>query len=360
MERFNTNQKCHDYLVQTRWNGRPQCPKCDNNQMNYYLKSRNIYKCSKCRKEFSILQGTILEKTRLPLTTWFLAMYLFTTKKRGVSSCQMAKWLGVRQPTAWFMLQRLREALKDENEIVLSGIVEADETFVGPKIDRDKRLQVARRIHEEEQDKIHGYSKEKRLRMGVKMRRGRKKGETKDVLQQRKIDNGGKTIYSAESNRVPFERGAVILGMVEKGGKIVMKKLGVNAKSTTKKIIYPHLIRHITSDSILVTDQLSVYDDTKKIFADHQTVNHNIGYVVNGIHSNNIENAWNHLKKMVDGTFFHLSYTHFDRYLNENTYRWNRRKESEKILFEDFIPLAFNKRISYERLTAGETNKMAA
>src|ERR1700758_1017298 len=128
LARFATDQMCHDYLVQVRWNGRPTCPKCGNDKMNYYINSRKVYKCSSCKKQFSLTKGTIFERSKLPLKTWFLAIYLFTTKKRGVSSYQMAGWLGVKQHTAWYVLQRLRKALENENDIVLSGIVEADET----------------------------------------------------------------------------------------------------------------------------------------------------------------------------------------------------------------------------------------
>ena len=349
--RFDTNEKCQAYLMQTRWkDGIPTCPKCENNKMNYYLKTRNVYKCSECYTQFSITQGTIFERTKIPLTQWFLAIFIFTTNKRGISSCQLAKWLGVKQHTAWFMLHRLREGIKEENNIILHGIVEADETYIGPKVNRDNRLQMARKIHEAEQDRIHGLTRSKRLKMGDKKKRGRKKGSTKEVLQQKAIDRGGRKYYSHHTERVPFEKGAVILGMVEQSGRVVMKKLGINFRSVTRENVYPHLLNHITRESIFVTDQLNVYAETGKFFAEHRTVNHDVGYVINDIHINGIENNWMHLKKTIKGTYFHLSYHHFEGYLNEITYRWNRRKESEKFLFEDFIPLAIHKSITYKSL----------
>ena len=358
--RFGTDQQCHAFLVQVRWNGRPQCPSCGNNEMNYYLSLRNIYKCSSCYKQFSVTQGTIFERSKIPLKKWFLAIYLFTTSKRGISSCQLAKWIGTRQKTAWFMLQRLREALKEENNIVLSGIVEADETFIYPKVRRDKRLQAARLKHEEEQDKLHGLTKDRRLKMGIKMKSGRKKGTTKEVIEQQRIARGGKP-YSSDkpSVRTPFEKGVVILGMIERDGKVVMKKLGTDNRFVTKENIYPHLINHISKEAVFVTDQLNLYDETSDLFAQHLTVNHNVGYVVDGIHNNNIENAWKHLKLMVRATYFHISYHHFEGYLNENVYRWNRRKESEQSLFDSFIPLVAGKTASYNRLTP-RGNKLAA
>jgi len=292
-----------------------------------------------------------------------MAIYLFTTKKRGVSSCQMAKWLEVKQHTAWYMLHRLRAALDQENEIVLSGIVEADETFVGPEIQRDLRLQVAKRKHDKEQDRLQNYSEGQRLKMGIKKKRGRKKGSTNEVLHQKMIDRGG-TLYDSHEHRLlerfQFEKTVVILGMMEHKGRAVMKILGRSKKDVTKKNVFPLLEKHITSNSILITDQLNLYDSTSKLFTEHLTVNHDKGYVIDGIHINNIENAWMHLKKMIDGTYFHLSYHHFEKYLNENTYRWNRRNESERNIFDSFIPMLAGKTTTYKKIITKGRDKQVA
>jgi transposase-like protein len=354
-KRFGTNKQCQDYLVQVLWDGKPKCPRCENSSMNYYLKSRKIYKCSKCYKQFSVIQGTIFERTRIPLRTWFLAIYLFTTKKRGISSVQMSKWLGIKQQSAWFLLHRLREAVKDENDIVLNGIVEADETFVGPDVRRDTRLQKLRSEHYAKQEAIHGMTPTKKYnhnrKHGIKSKTGRPKGATKEFMAQKRKEKG---------NRIPFERHTVILGMTEKNGRIVMKELGHSRKDINQENVFQHLRGHITSDSILITDESSAYVNSSNFFSKHKTVNHDIAYVIKGIHINNIENAWNHLKKVIDGTYFHLSHRHFSRYLNENTYRWNRRNESEKALFESFISFAADKRITYKKLIGKDVNKVAA
>jgi hypothetical protein len=297
----------------------------------------------------------------MPLTKWFMAIYIFTTMKRGISSCQLAKMLGIQQRSAWFMLQRLRLAMKDENNIVLEGIVEADETFCAPKIYRDKRLQTAKFKHDQEQEQLHGLSKELRLKKGIKLKKGRKKGSTKEVLEQKRIERGGKP-YSSDipDEKTPFERGAVILGMVERGGRIVMKKIGKNRRSTNRDNIYPLLRNHISKDAVFITDNLNLYDATSKFFTQHLTVNHKIGFVVDGVHSNTIENAWKHFKKMIDGTYSHLSFHHFDTYLDENTYRWNRRAYSELAIFESFMPLVTGKKVTYRMLTSGKSEKAAA
>ena len=266
----------------------------------------------------------------------------------------MAKWLDVKQTTAWFVMHRLREALKDENQIMLNGIVEADETFIGPNVNRDTRLQREMKNHYEEQDAIHGMRKDKaRRRRGFPAKNGRKKGSTKEVLAQKKLER------EAKGKRIPYEKHSIILGITEQGGKMIMKKLGNNKSSIHKDKIFPHLKKHISSDSILVTDEASVYQESKGFFSEHRTVNHKKGYVINKIHINNIENIWNHLKRTIEGTYFHFSDYHFNRYLDEHTYRWNRRKETEQSLFDSFFTLISGKEISYKNLT-GKEDKMAA
>lgn len=283
-----------------------------------------------------------------------MAIYFFTTKKRGISSYQLAKWLDIKQTTAWFVMHRLREALKDENQIILNGIVEADETFIGPNVNRDTRLQREMKKHYDEQDAIHGMSEAKRARHnrkhGIVNKGGRPKGTTKSFLEKRKLERG---------KRIPYEKHSIILGITEQGGKMIMKKLGNNRASIHKDIIFPHLKNHISSDSIFVTDEASAYQEVKGLFAEHRTVNHQKGYVINKIHINNIENIWNHLKRTIEGTYFHFSDYHFNRYLDEHTYRWNRRKETEQSLFDSFFTLVSGKEVSYKRLT-GKEYKMAA
>jgi transposase-like protein len=355
-KRFGTNEKCHDYLASIKWNGRPECIRCGNDNKNYYLPSRNLYKCSKCKKQFSVIQGTIFEGSKIPLTKWFLAIYIFTTKKRGVSSYQMAKWVGIKQQSAWFLLHRLREALKEENDIILQGIVESDETFVGPDISKNTRLQREQKEHYEKQEALHGVEKGKaRKRRGFAIKRGRKKGDTKEVRAQNKREK------EAKGKRVPFDKYTMVLGLTERnGGKIVLKKLGHGRPSVNAQNVHPHLRKHISAESIFITDQATVYNFAKNFFSEHQVVNHEETYVTkDGVHTNSIEGVWTHFKKMIDCTYFHLSQYHFDRYLNEYTYRWNRRNESEQSIFDSFMPLTTGKRIKYESLIVRE-NKMVA
>jgi transposase-like protein len=242
-ERFGTEEKCREFIASVKWsNSIPECPSCGNKHMNYYLTTRKIWKCSNksCRKQFSVIKGTIFENTNVPLVKWFKAIFLFTISKRGISSCQMARYLEVEQRTAWFIMQRLRAVIAEEANIVLEGVVEADETLIGPKISRDTRLQTAKKEHDTKQDELFGMTnRKKRLIRGEPAKRGRKKGSTKEVLAQKKAQREKEKLNKGE--RVPYEQDKIVLGMIQRDGKLVFKMLGISAKVRTKDNIYPLL-----------------------------------------------------------------------------------------------------------------------
>lgn len=281
-----------------------------------------------------------------------MTIYLLNTTKRGVSTRHIAKWVGVHQQTAWFMMHRIREAYKEENNILLLGEVESDETFVGPDINRDTRLQREQKEHNEEQDRIHGITKQKaRRKRGFPAKRGRKKGYTKEVLEQIRKEK------EARGQRKPFDKCTVVVGFSEKRGRIALKKLGDSKSDLNKEKVSKELFNCVSIKSVLFTDEASIYFEAGTQFADHKSVNHKETYVKDGVHINNIENVWNHFKRTVDGTYFHFSKQHFNRYLDEYTYRWNRRDETEKSIFESFFPLAIGKRLSYLTLIKDSPTK---
>lgn len=345
-ERFGTEKQCREYLIQKRWDGRPECPQCGNNHMNYYLSSRQTWKCSKCKKQFSLTKGTIFENSNLPLVTWFKAIFYFTTKKRGVSSCQLAEWLEIEQKSAWFLLHRLREVAKEENSIKLLGHVEVDETEIGPAISRDRRHVYAKKKHDKWQEELHGVGKKKARRIrGEPAKRGRKKGSTKEVLEKKRLEK------ERRGERMTYEQPMLILGMTERKGRVVLNLLGRSTKSVTKEAVYPLLKNHINSSSILFTDQNNIYDDTALHFKEHFSVNHSKHEYVNGIkHTNTIENVWNHLKRTIDGTYFHLSYQHIKKYIDEFSFRWNRRTWNNLEKVNSFLDCVTGKRLVYREL----------
>src|SRR2546423_9648770 len=134
MRKFNTEDKCRQFLIQQRWNGVPVCPYCGHNK-SYSIENGKRLKCAnnKCYKKFSVTVGTVMEASNIPLTTWLPAMYIIMAHKKGISSVQLAKDLGVTQKTAWFMNHRIRESLKENHPEMLWGHVESDETYLGRK-----------------------------------------------------------------------------------------------------------------------------------------------------------------------------------------------------------------------------------
>ena len=130
---FNNEQKCRDYLEQIRWPNGIICPHCSHEKCFKY-KNGKKYRCSGCKMDFSIRTGTIFADSRITLQKWFAAIYLITSHKKGISSLQLHRDLGVTQKTAWFMLHRIRKTLKIETSEKLSGIIEADETYIGGNI----------------------------------------------------------------------------------------------------------------------------------------------------------------------------------------------------------------------------------
>src|SRR5215213_4814482 len=135
MKKFEDEAKCREFLVQQRWNGVPVCPKCGHTKV-YNIENGKRFKCAnnKCYNKFSVTVGTVFEASNIPLSTWFPAMYLIISHKKGISSIQLAKDLGVTQKTSWFMLHRIRESLKSKGSSLLSNVVEVDEVYIGGKV----------------------------------------------------------------------------------------------------------------------------------------------------------------------------------------------------------------------------------
>src|ERR1700722_1032392 len=129
-ERFPDEDTCIDYLVEKRWHGKPICMHCGSYAV-YVCKSRRLFKCKDCSKQFTVRIGTIFEESRLPLRKWFLATYLLTSHKKGVSSIQMAKHLQITQKSSWFLLHRIRQAMLETGGDLFNGVVEVDETYIG-------------------------------------------------------------------------------------------------------------------------------------------------------------------------------------------------------------------------------------
>src|SRR5438552_1780018 len=138
IEQFGSEDRCHEYLEQLRWPDGVRCPRCDSDKISRIAKRRQ-FDCDACRYQFSVRVGTIFHDSKLPLWKWFLAVYMMGESKKSVSANQLKRMLGVSYKTAWYLCHRSRAAMKDEGEVYLRGIVEADETYVGGKLPRGHR-----------------------------------------------------------------------------------------------------------------------------------------------------------------------------------------------------------------------------
>lgn len=267
-KQFKTDADCLEFIYRKRHPEGALCPSCQRKDMFYPNAGRKSYSCA-CGFQISPTVGTIFHKSCTPLKSWFFAIFLMMTSKNGVAAKELQRQLGVTYKTAWRMAHQIRQLLK-EGPLALSGVVEADETFIG------------------------GYRKHKK---GV------------------------------PSNKTP------VFGMVERGGKIVAKVVpDVSAQS-----LLPQLEQHVVPQSKLITDEWHPYRRSVHRDFKHETVNHRKGEWVRAhVHTNSIEGFWSQLKRSIHGTFHSVSPQHLQKYVNEFSYRYNRRK-SETPMFLHLI-----------------------
>jgi transposase-like protein len=299
LDYYKDNDTCKKLLAQQLWNGGcPVCPHCAS--VGAYVTDRG-YRCKAkgCQKKFTVITGTIYENTKISLRIWFAAIYLITTHRKGISSHQLSRDLGVTQKTAWFILHRVREMLKDQApEMLLEGEVQVDETFVG--------------------------------------------GKTKNKHESKIERNSNGHAVSAQT---------AVMGAKDANGKVRAKKVP-NVKS---KELKKFIIANIAKGATMVTDEAPGYKGLVKHGYTHESVNHSVGEYVNlgKFHTNGIENFWSLFKRGVIGIYHHVSVKHLDRYCDEFAYRQNNRgiADPERL----FIALANSQgRLKYSDLIAKE------
>lgn len=269
---FRTESTCRKVIEESRWGEDVVCPYCGHHHCYKGYKGR--YVCPGCKNKFSCLVGTIFENTKVSLRKWFMAMYLITSHKKGISSNQLAKDIEVTQKTAWYMLHKIRVLLYQE-ETPMGGKIELDEVYIGGR----------------------EYFKHK-----SKQVRGTQGRSTKTKTP----------IFGIAERRV--------------GGNKVMAMV---VERTDRSTLLP-IVAHICKPgSHLYTDELSSYAPLSSMGYDHSIVIHGSRQYVDGeTYTNNIEGFWAHLKRMITGTYHTISPYHLQRYLNESVFRWNTRKQT--------------------------------
>lgn len=291
LEYFSCNPVCIRYLEAHRWQGNPICPHCASAKKPYVVDKGISYKCADkdCAKRFNVLTGTIFENTKLELRYWFAAIYLVANHKKGISSHQLARDLGITQKTAWFMLQRIREMLREQGQLILDGTVEADETFIGG-----------------EAKNRHGY-------------------------HGHKDDNGKPSKIYAGKQGKPKQP---VAGVVERGGKVILKPV----PNVGKKQLTGFIKDHVSTKALLYTDEHTGYASLPTEGYAHQTVNHSKGkYVIGDIHTQTIEGFWSQMKRGIYGVYHQVSVKHLGSYCNEFSYKWNTRKMEDQERFNQIL-----------------------
>lgn len=300
---FADDERAFEYMKSIRWpDGKVSCPRCGCEKVSF-ISTRKLWTCKECktRKQFTIKVGTILEDSAIKFDKWICAFWLIANAKNGVSSYEIARSLGVTQKTGWFMLQRIRLAMQSGTIEKLSGEVEADETYIGG---------LARNMHGS---------------------RNRKRGRGTGGI--------GKEI---------------VMGLLERGGKAKIKHIS-NAR---RKTVQGEVRENVEKGSKVYTDALASYKGLSDEYV-HEAVNHAECYVRGNVHTNGLENFWCLLKRCIKGTYVSVEPFHLFRYLDEQTFRFNERKDTDQGRFIKVISGILGKRLTYSELT-GKTEEAAS
>jgi transposase-like protein len=306
---FNDLDKAREALEMARWPNGPYCPHCGNSDEDLIAKVEGkikshragLYYCNECKGQFTVTVGTVFERSKVPLTKWWLATHLMASSKKGISAHQIHRMLGVTYKTAWFMCHRIREAMKDMNPEPMGGegkVIEADETYYG-------QLETPRKS---KQRKDRPYKNK-----GVRAKRA-------------------------------------VLGLVERGGKVRT----FHVQNASIEFVRDVIVTNVSRKSELNTDESRIYTALGTEFAAHQTINHRSKEYVRGtVHTNTIENVWSVFKRGMKGVYQHCGEAHLHRYLAELDFRYNNRsalKISDRERTGKIMEGIEGKRLTYRRI----------
>lgn len=293
---FSNEENAFNTMKQLRWeDGVVDCPHCESTEL-WFMEKSKLWKCKTCRKNFSIKVGTLMEDSRLGLDKWLCAIWLLANSRNGTSSYEIARSIGITQMAAWFLLHRIRQAMATGTFRKMEGTVEVDETFVGGK---------AKNMHLHKRKQIQG-------RGGV-----------------------GK---------------AIVLGMLERNGNVSTKVI----TDTKRATLHGEVKKNVHAGAKVYSDAFKAYNGLSKEYV-HEKVDHTSGEYVRGdVHTNGIENFWSLLKRSINGTYVSVSPKHLHRYCQEQTFRYNERKQPDVERFKKAASGLAGRRLTYKSLTAKE------
>ena len=296
---FADPTNCREYLVARRWPKGVTCPRCGSSNV-LFLEKYNRWHCREkhVAPQFTLKTGTIMEDSPIGLDKWMTAMWQIVNCKNGISSYEVHRAVGITQKSAWFLDHRIRLALTMGTINKFSGQIEADETFIDGK---SRNMHKTKRTH-----KITG--------------------------------TGGKDKTA-------------VLGILERGGKVMTKVLN----NTKKKTLHKEVREHVLAGSALFTDALKSYEGLNDF--QHEVIDHAISYVEGEVHTNGMENFWSLLKRGLNGTYVSVEPFHLFRYLDECAYRFNNRRLTDGERFDVAVRHIVDKRLTWNQLT-GKTEDL--
>lgn len=296
MSKFSDEEQCRAYLEYLRWPDGVKCLLCDSTKLSRIYTRPGMYACNACGYQFSVKVNTIFHDSHLPLTKWFLAVYLMSEAKKGVSALQLKRTLGVAYKTAWYLCHRIRAAVADADTTPLCGTVECDETFIGGK---------AKNMHKKDRE-----------------RRIQGRGTSGKTMVLAAIRRGGGVRLKVEERRERETLHAFIKGEISPKAERIM------------------------------TDEWEAYQGIADGDTKHETVNHSQDEYVRGdVHTNSAEGVFSLFKRSLVGAYHQVSVKHLDRYLDEFSFRFDNR--SNPFLFRDtLLRLIASPNLEYKELTS--------
>lgn len=299
---FSDLDVCHRYMVGIKWpDGKITCPKCGGANVGE-IANRRLFQCKAkgCRKQFSTKVGTIFEDSPLGLDKWFVAVWSIANAKNGISSHELHRALGVTQKSCWFMLHRVRLAMRTGTFKKISGTVESDESFIGGK--------------------------------AINMHAGKRK-----VIGRGSV---GK---------------AIVHGLLERAKGDELSRVDATVVGDNGRITVQGRVRkNVAPGSEVYTDALKSYSGLNDQYF-HAMVNHSVEYVRGAVHTNGLENFWSLLKRMLKGTYIAVQPQHLNAYLDEEVCRFNARKGTDRTRFQEVMGRVTGRRITYAELTGAAT-----